>query len=150
MGRQHKLSEEEKVVNAIPSQAAGTGADAVVGSGVDVVGYQTLFVVVNTGAIVDAANTSVAVQLQHSSDNGVSDAFTDITGATTGAILNAGENDVYLIDVNLSQGYKRYIRAVVDGGSVGGGQLSVNFELARARVQDSDLNTNVVSVGYPS
>lgn len=129
---EHTLSDLNLYSQHIAPQAVATGADVVSGTGVDITGWEGAIFKCHTGAIVDAANTSVAFILQESSDNGVVDTWADVTGITTGAILNAGENEVYLIEVNLSE-MERYIRITVDGGSVGGGLVAVECELYRGR-----------------
>ena len=133
------------VKQAIDTQLAGSGADAITGSAIDTIGYETLFALVNVGDITDAANNSVEVQLQDSSVSG--SGFTDVSGATTGTILNAGDGEPYIIEVNLSE-YDRYLKAVVDGGSVDGGYVGVTFCLMLGRHLPPAQDNTVVRVGY--
>ncbi len=139
-------SETVLVKQSLAPQAVGSGATAT-GAGVDCSGYEALLVDIELGAIVDSANVSVTVKLQESSDNGVVDTFADITGATTGAVLNAGQNEPYLFDVNLSE-RERYIRAVATGGSSGGGLVGVSFHLSRGRKAPPTQVNTATKIGY--
>jgi hypothetical protein len=139
-------SDHVLVKQSIAPQAVGSGASAT-GTAVDCMGYETLLVDVELGAIVDSADVSVTVKLQQSSDNGVADAFADITSATTGAVANAGQNEPYLFDVNLSE-CKRYIRAVATGGSSGGGLVGVSFHLSQKRHNPPTQVNTVTKIGH--
>jgi hypothetical protein len=137
-------SDNVLVKQSIAPQAVGTGA-IVNGTGVDCAGHETALVDVELGAIVDGANISVTVKLQESSDDGVADAYADIAGATTGAVLNAGQNEPYLFDVNLSE-RERYIRAVATGGSSGGGLASAAIHLGGGRHRPPTQVNTVISM----
>jgi hypothetical protein len=140
----HYTSDNVLVKKSLAPQAVTTGA-TVNGTGVDCAGYESLMVDVELGAIVDSANVSVLVKLQQSSDDGSVDTYADITGATTGAVLNAGANEPYVFDVNLSE-CERYIRAVAIGGASGGGLVSAAFHLSGGRhLPPTQVNT-VISV----
>lgn len=143
----HTPSEHFKAVQAIAPQAAGTGADAVEGAGIDTLGYEVALFVVEMGAIAAAANTSVAVQIRESSDNNDSDAWADLAGATTGVIANSGQNEVYLIEVNLSE-VERYLSPTVDGGSSGGGLVGVSCLLMQDRHLPPTQQNTVVRYGF--
>lgn len=140
------MSDHVLVKQSIAPQAVGTGA-TVTGTAVDCMGYETLLADVELGAIVDTTNISVTVKLQQSSDNGVADDFADITSATTGAVLNAGQNEPYLLDVNLSE-CERYIRAVATGGAAGGGLAAVSFHLSQKRHNPPTQVNTVVKIGH--
>jgi len=136
------LSENFLVKQVVAPQAIASGS--VNGSSVDCSGYETLLVDIEIGAIVDAANKSLTVKLQDSANN--SD-WADITGATTGAILAAGDGEPYLMDVNLSE-VERYVRAVATAGSADGGLVAVAFILGKGRhLPPTQVNT-VIQVGY--
>jgi len=124
----HNLSDSVLVKQTLAPQSIAGGA-VINGSSVDCAGYEQLLAHVELGAIASAANTSLSVKLQESADNST---FTDVNGAATAAILNAGQNAPYLLAVNLSE-RKRYLRAVVTAGSAGGGLLSASFELSAGR-----------------
>lgn len=126
----HTPSDNILVKQSIAPQAIASGA--VNGAGVDCAGYETALVEAQIGAIVNAANKTLTIKLQESSDDGSSDAYADITSATTAAIANAGQNKPYLFDVNLSE-RKRYLRAVATAGSADGGLVSVAFLLMAGR-----------------
>ena len=133
------------VKQAVAPQTAGSGADAITGGAIDTIGYETLFVVVTVGNVTDTANNSVSVQLQDSSTSG--SGFTDVSGATTGVITSAGDDEPYLLEVNLSE-YDRYFKAVVDGGSSAGGEIGVDFLLMLGRHLPPAQDNTVVRVGY--
>ncbi len=57
--------------------------------------------------------TSITVKIQHSADNGVSDAYTDITGATTTAITSAPT--AQRADTAATAAIKRWVRLVSVG-----------------------------------
>src|SRR5512139_3056258 len=137
-------SDNVLVKKSIAPQAVGSGA-TVNGTGVDCAGYETLLVDVELGAIVDSANVTLTVKLQESSDDGSVDTYADITSATTGAIANAGQNEPYVFDVNLSE-HERYIRAVVTGGASGGGLVSASFHLGGGRHRPPTQVNTVISV----
>lgn len=139
----HTLSENTLVKQSIAPQAVA-GAATVNGTGIDCQGFESLLVDIQIGAIADAAGKSLTVKLQESYDDGVADAYADITDATTGAILTAGDGEPYLIDVNLSE-RARYIRAVAVAGADDGGLVSASFHLARGRhLPPTQDNTVVV------
>jgi hypothetical protein len=115
------------------------------GTGIDCSGYEHLLVVANLGAIADSSNVTLTVKLQESSDDASADPYADITGATTGAIANAGQNNPYVFDVNLSE-RERYLRAVVTGGSSGGGLVSATFHLSGGRHLPPTQVKTVISV----
>ena len=140
------LSDTQLVKQGIAPQAVAAGA-TVQGGGIDCLGYETQQVVVEMGAIVSGANKTVTVKLQESSDNNVADAWADVASATTGAIANAGQNEPYIVDVNLSE-VERYLQAVATGGSSDGGLVSATFVLAKGREAPPTQVNTVVRIGY--
>lgn len=146
MSNLHTPSQHVLVKQGIAPQAVGTGA-TVTGNAIDTMGYETALFVVEAGAIADSADVSVSVKLQQSSDNAVSDAYADITDATTGAIVNAGQNEPYLIEVNLSE-QERYLKPIATGGSSGGGLASVTCILMRGRHLPPTQDNTVVQIGF--
>jgi hypothetical protein len=93
---------------------ASLAAGATNGVGVDCRGYGRATLLVSVGEL--AGDHNVTVKLQQSSDDAATDAYTDVTSATTGAIAAAGDAAVYAIEVDLSK-RERYLRAV---GTVAG------------------------------
>lgn len=137
-------SDTQLVKLSLSPQAVG-GSATVNGTGVDCLAYEALQVVV---AIGDVAAGTLTVKLQESSDDAVADAYADITDATTGAVAGSGDDEIYLIDVNLSE-RERYIRAVVtDAGGGGANYVSVTFNLARGRHAPPTQENTVVRIGY--
>lgn len=82
---------------------------AVNGTGVDCRGYRMLAVFIDVGTF----GTSVDLKLQESSDNGVGDAWADISGAAITQIVASDKQAI--IRVALQQ-RERYIRAVMTAG----------------------------------
>jgi len=143
----HTITDNMKFVQALAPQSVSTGASVATGAGVDTLGYEALLAIVEVGAVTDTTNYSVMALLQQSSDDGSSDAYADISGATTAAISNAGQNEVYLIEINLSE-CERYIRCDIDGGSAGGGFIGVSFVLFRARRGVPTQQNTVIQAGF--
>ncbi len=144
----HTPSDSVLTKQALAPQDIGTGA-TVNGTGVDCLGHEVAVLEVNAGAIDSGANKSVTVKLQESSDDGDSDAYADVTDATTGAIDNDGQNEPYLIEVNLSE-RERYLRAVATGGSADGGLVGAVLNLYRSRHNPPTQDNTVVQIGFSS
>lgn len=109
------LSDVAAMKTAVGILADDYAAVTTNGTGIDTTGYHQALIVVNAGVI----TTTLDVKIQESSDNGVADAFADITGAAFAQILAAADNLVVVGRVNL-QGTEQYIRVV--GTGVGGSQ----------------------------
>lgn len=93
---------------------AQLAAGATNGPGVDCRGYDRATLLVTVGAL--AGDHNVTVKAQESSDDAATDAYADVTGATTGAVAAAGDEATYAIEVDLTR-RERYLRAV---GTVAG------------------------------
>jgi hypothetical protein len=63
-----------------------------------------------TVQLVAFTGTSVTVKLQSSSDDGAGDAFSDVSGATTGALTTVGASRVAV-----TGSLERYLRVVTTG-----------------------------------
>jgi len=137
------LYENVEVAQPVHPQSHTSGA--LNGTGVNCQGFETLTVVVNIGAITASSNYSLTVKLQESSDDGSTDAYADITGATTPTVLNAGQNEPYIIEVNLSE-VEQYVRPVVTAGSSSGGLVGVTFLLSNPREAPVTQVNTVVTV----
>ena len=138
------LSDTQLVKRSLSPQAIGGNA-TVDGTGVDCAGYETLQVIVNAGHI--NAGT-LTIKLQESSDDASADPYADIALATTPALAAADDDEVFLIDVNLSE-RERYIRAVATDASGGGAAcVGVTFSLARGRHAPPTQENTVVRIGY--
>jgi hypothetical protein len=144
---EHTLSDHVKVATTLAPQDLSGAAATKAGDGVDCQGFEGAVLAIEIGAITDAANNSITVKVQESSDNGVSDSYADVSGAATSAILNAGQNEVYLIELNLSE-RERYLRAYATAGSADGGLLSATFLLFRGRHGPPTQENTVTQVGF--
>jgi len=112
------------------------------GDGIDCQGYEVLLVVVEAG---DMGTGTTTVKLQESSDDGDADAYADITSATV-ALAAAGENEPYLIEVNLSE-RERYIRAFASETNADG-LVSATFCLMTGRHLPPTQDNTVVQIGF--
>jgi len=85
------------------------------GLGVDCQGFEEALMIFHLGAHDrTTGDETIEFKVQESSDNGGSDAFADVAGATTGAlgnvVPNATSGSVYMIHLNLNK-RERYLRA---------------------------------------
>jgi len=119
--------------------------DTTNGTGVDCLGWETLQVIPNVGDI--PTGDTVTIKLQESSDDGDSDAYADITGATTAALAPAADDEPYTFDVNLSE-RERYIRAVVSETGAGTSIVGVIFNLMDGRTLPPTQDNTPIQVGY--
>lgn len=142
----HTLTDHVRPYLAVPPQAV-VSSGFYTGSGIDCWSWEGALLIVELGAIVDTANISLNVKLQESSDDGVADDYADVTDAETGATLNAGQNEVYLIELNMSE-RERYLRAIVEGGSVGGGLVSATLVPYRGRHLPPTQQNTVVQIEF--
>ena len=137
----HTVSDNILAKQQVDPQSVASGS-AATGTGQDCSGYEQLLVIANVGL---ATTGNVTIKLQESSDDAATDAYADVTSATTGAVGPTGDLEPYLIDVNLSE-RERYIRAV---GTVAGGGTAVfgvTFVLARGRHLPPTQDNTVVKV----
>jgi hypothetical protein len=86
-----------------------TDTSATNGSSVDA-GAASTFGLQMTVQLVAFTGTSVTVKLQSSSDDGAGDAFSDVSGATTGALTTVGASRVAV-----TGSLERYLRVVTTG-----------------------------------
>ena len=86
------------------------GAATVDGSGIDTKDYDEALVVLNVGV----TDGTLDVKLQESNDNGVSDSFADITGASFTQITTANDEDIYVARIRVKN-FERYIRVSATG-----------------------------------
>ena len=135
-------SDTIKVVQSIEPQVLQN--TTVNGTGVNCQGWDSALVIVNMGVI---GSTSLTVKLQESSDDGSADAYADITNATTGGIVTADDQAVYIFDVNLSD-VEQYLRAVAISASAVDDNVGVVFCLMSGRHLPPTQAETVVQVGY--
>lgn len=138
-----KPSQYAAVRQTLAPQAVGTGA-TVNGNTIDARGFEYLMAQVDFGAIASGAGISLTVKLQESDDGNT---WADIATASTGAVLNAGQNTVKLFDLLLSA-RKAFLRAVATGGASGGGQVGVAFHLSRETILPVCATATATEVGY--
>lgn len=99
-----------RVSNAVAAGQATTNCTAV-----DMVGFDSVTFVALIGAIVSTG--TVTVKAQQSSDNGSTDAFSDLEG-TALAYTDADDNKVAVLEIRQPQ--KRYVRAVITTATANG------------------------------
>jgi hypothetical protein len=100
------LSKETKLQRVSNAVAAGTST--VTSSSVDMKGYENCLFVVAFGAIVSGGVQSVKVQ--QSSDDGSTDAYSDLEGTSVSV---ADNNDNQLVYVEIARPTKRYLKCIV-------------------------------------
>lgn len=135
----HTPSDHILVKQGIAPQTVG---DDVEGNGIDCQGYETLLVIIEAG---DMGTGTTTVKLQQSSDDAAADPYADITDATQDMVA-AGENEPYLIEVNLSE-RERYIRAFASETNADG-LVSVTFCLMTGRHLPPTQDNTVIQIGY--
>lgn len=107
----HMLSEAVKTVRHNGAAAAGT-TDVDPSNGVDTAGFQAVQFEVAFGAITAGAVTSI--KAQQSSDDGDSDAYSDIAG-TSITVADDDDGKVFILDIRNPT--KRYVKCYVDRGT---------------------------------
>lgn len=105
------LSSDSKQTRVINATAAGTSA--VTGSAIDMQDFEGVVCYASLGTL--TATQVTLLKAQGSSDNGVLDAYADITGAATAAAADADSNKMLVLDVYRPQ--KRYIKFIVSRGT---------------------------------
>lgn len=101
------LSKECKLIRHSVAVAAGTST-ITPSAGVDTKGFDSVLFVVAFGAIVTAAVTSIKVQ--QSSDDGVADGYSDLTGTSVTVLDSYDDKLVY---VEVVRPLKRYLKLLV-------------------------------------
>ena len=105
------MLKECKVTRVLNATAAG--ATNVNTTGVDMSGFEGVLFVADFGAL--TATQVTKMKLQESSDNGVVDAWADITGSLTAAMADADSSKLLLCED--AKPRQRYVRAVVVRGT---------------------------------
>ena len=101
---------QEKVIRVMNGVVAGTSAQT--SSVIDTAGYDGVKILTAFGAITSTAVTSV--KLQQCSDDGASDAYSDIEGSSI-SVADDDDNQVVVQDIYRPQ--KRYLKVVVGRGT---------------------------------
>jgi len=102
-------------IKPVQTHAADSwAASANASSGVDCRGFRQALVIVNAGAMVSGGTLDVTIQ--ESSDDGSSDAYVAVTGATFTQITAANDNALYIGRVDLTK-RERYIRVLGTGAT---------------------------------
>jgi hypothetical protein len=102
-----QLIHDSKIVPCVTITAGAAGTTAITGSTIDFAGYKGGLIIVQTGAIVTGAATSI--KFEHS-DNSDMSSSADVAG-TAQTIADDDDNEVFYIDVSRPQ--KRYGRLLV-------------------------------------
>lgn len=107
------LSTSGKVTRVVNGVSAGQATNN--GTAVDMKGFDSVTFYVLIGAI--ASTGTVEVKAQQSSDNGSSDAFSDLEGSAI-TYTDADDNKVVVLEIANPQ--KRYVRPVVTTATANG------------------------------
>lgn len=94
------------------SNASSAATTSITGSAVDMQGYSGLTLMVACGAITTGAITTL--KAQQSSDDGASDAYSDIEGSSV-TIADDADNKMILLEIQNPQ--KRYVKPVIARGT---------------------------------
>jgi hypothetical protein len=105
------LTENEKFLRLSGAIAAAT-TDVTNMTSVDMVGYNSLTLMVSAAAITTGAVTKV--KMQQSSDDGVADGYSDLEG-TSVTIADDSDNKMVVLEVKDPQ--KRYLKPVITRGT---------------------------------
>ena len=105
-----------KCGGALTRSAVYTTSTAVNGNGVNTTGFTHATAIVAIGTVTGVGSSTLTFKVQESNDDGASDAYADITGATTTALSMADttySNATVAIVVNLLSGSrKKWLRLV--------------------------------------
>lgn len=105
-----------KCGGALTRSAVYGASIAVSGNGVNTTGFTHATAIVAIGTVTGVASSTLTFKVQESNDNAVTDAYTDITGATTTALTMADttySDATVAIVVNLLSGSrKKWLRLV--------------------------------------
>lgn len=107
------LSKETKIVRHSNAVAVGTAA-VTPSAGVDMKGFDNCMFVVAFGTITDGPPS---IKVQQSSDDGVADGYSDLTG-TSVAVANSDDNKLAVVEV--ARPAKRYLKLIVTRGGATG------------------------------
>ena len=105
------FQEAEKVIRVSNAVAAGT--TDVNCTGVDCANYESVEFIALFGTL--TATQVTTLKAQQSSDNGSSDAWSDLTGTQTSALADDDDNDMGRLEVVKPR--KQYVRCVVERGT---------------------------------
>ncbi len=135
----HNLTYEVKTVRIMNAVAAGTSDQT--SSALDTQGYEGVRFIALFGALTATQVTSI--KAQQSSDDGSSDAYSDIAGSGSAALDDADGNQMLILDIYQPQ--KRYLKLVVDRGTANAVIDGVIAELYRPRVMPVTADSSVSS-----
>jgi hypothetical protein len=112
------------------------------GTGIDTTGYNRALIILNSGT--NGAGGTVDVKVQESSDDGATDAYADISGAAFSQITESNDNEIYLMDIDLTP-VEKYIRTVgITGTATCDYGVDVILYRPMGQVPDAQDNTVVV------
>lgn len=106
----NSFSENNKIVRV--SNAAAAATTDITSSAVDMTGFNSCTFLVPFGTITAGAVTSVKVQ--QSSDDGVSDGYSDLEGTS---VTVADDDDNKIAQIEVVKPAKRYLKCIVDRGT---------------------------------
>lgn len=131
----------QRVLNAV---AAGTTDQT--SSAVDMEGFEGCFFIALFGTLTATQVTSI--KAQQSSDDGGSDAYSDLEGTSVGPLADADSNKALVLDVYRPQ--KRYLKCVVDRGTANAvidGVFAIKYGARKAPVSNgSTVSASEVAI----
>jgi hypothetical protein len=93
--------------------ATAAGTTAIEGGSVDMLGFDGVLFLAAVGTL--TATQVTALKAQQSSDDGSTDAFSDIAGSASAALADTDDNKLVVLDI--FRPTKRYVRPVVTRGT---------------------------------
>ena len=92
--------------------AAGAQTATFNSSGFDTLGYDGQFQVIHSVGTVSGTTPTLNGKLQHSIDNGSTDPYADITGATFTQVTASNSTQTLNLDRNATKRYVRYVGTI--------------------------------------
>lgn len=138
----HNLSKSVKIIRVMNAVAAGTTNQT--SSTIDTLGYTGCLLLAACGTISASAVTTLSAQ--ESKDDGSSDAYTAITGATSATYTPTTDNNK-MVALDINRPRKRYVQAVVNratGNAVIDGVFAVLYNGNAPVVDDASLLSKVI------
>lgn len=119
----------DKVKTVRVSNAVAAGATDVTCTAVDMTGYDAVRFIALFGTLTATQVTSIRAQC--SSDDGSSDAYTDIEGSASDALGDDDDNDMLVLDIVRPP--ERYVKCIIDRATANAVVDGVIAELYCAR-----------------
>ena len=105
---EHNLANHSTLTYPVAAATAGTG-DTLTSSSIDTIGHNAVLIGVKFGTI--TATGAGVVKLQHSSDDGSTDAYADV--ASSGYSYTASTDSTKAVEIDVYRPTKRYLKVII-------------------------------------